>query len=82
MIVSGTDSTGGSGIDSDGQGPLDPRCFIGIRELPERTQWKDVYKLDREKLKEALRSIAVMNLKKSPGGASADNRALAKAVSP
>ena len=57
------------------------RWIIGIRELPARSQWKDVYKLEREKLKQALRSVAVMNLKKAPGGASADNRALAKAVS-
>jgi hypothetical protein len=46
------------------------RWVHGIRRLPTPTIWKEVAKISQTKRKEELRSVAAMNLKKSPGGAS------------
>jgi hypothetical protein len=56
------------------------RWTIGIRGLPSQSDWSDVQTIDRVTRIATLKSIAVMNFKKSPGGASTKQKELAAAV--
>ena len=53
------------------------RWVIGIRRLEQDIAWKDLEEISDQQRIEALRSICAMNLKKSPGGHTTDNDALA-----
>jgi len=44
------------------------RWLIGIRRLSEDIRWKELEKITELQRRDELKSIAVMNLKKSPGG--------------
>lgn len=52
------------------------RWVHGIRRLPSATIWKDVAKINKTKRLEGFRSIATMNLKKSPRGYPTNDRDL------
>ncbi len=56
------------------------RWITAIRRLPARTCWHDVAGIDKARRIQALQSIAAMNLKKSPGGASTQYESLAAAA--
>jgi hypothetical protein len=48
------------------------RWIEGIRRLPQDIPWCDLENIDEERRRRALRSIAAINLKKSPGGHTTD----------
>ncbi len=48
------------------------RWVEGIRRLPEDIPWKEIDTIDGPRRRAALKSIAAINLKKSPGGSTAD----------
>ncbi len=52
------------------------RWVEGIRRLSEEIPWKDLKKVNEESRRHVLHSIAVINLKKSPGGHTTDPAAL------
>jgi len=54
------------------------RWVEGIRRLDEDIPWSELVEIDRERRRETLKSIAVVNLKKSPGGHTTDSAELAK----
>jgi hypothetical protein len=54
------------------------RWVEGIRSLSEDIPWEKLEEVDAERRRRTLRSIAVMNLKKSPGGHTTDSGELAK----
>jgi hypothetical protein len=56
------------------------RWVEGIRALPEIIAWKNLSAIDDDRRRSALRSICVMNLKKSPGGTATDLISLHKAA--
>lgn len=55
------------------------RWVCGIKNLPSIREWS-FYEVTRDCRKETLKSIVAMNLKKSPGGATSEPKALAAAV--
>ncbi|NKI35154.1 hypothetical protein HFP89_08245 [Wenzhouxiangella sp. XN79A] len=56
------------------------RWVEGIRALPEDLGWSSLETVDQTRRQNALASIAAMNLKKSPGGHTADSAALGEAA--
>ncbi len=48
------------------------RWVEGIHRLPNDVPWSEVCEVDQDRRKRALRKIAVVNLKKHPGGGQAD----------
>jgi hypothetical protein len=52
------------------------RWIQGIRKLPEEVMWKDLEQITAEQRQEALKTVCVMNLKKSPGGHTTDKQLL------
>ena len=48
------------------------RWVEGIRNLPNDTPWEVLEYIDEERRQKALRTIAAINLKKTPGGSTAD----------
>jgi hypothetical protein len=54
------------------------RWVDGIRRLKEEIPWTEHAEVDEEKRCRVLKSIAVVNLKKSPGGHTTDSAALVK----
>jgi len=56
------------------------RWTKGIRSLPERLPWRLVEHVTERDREEVLRSIAVVNVNKAPGGGSANNAVLARAA--
>jgi hypothetical protein len=48
------------------------RWVAGIERLPAETPWRDVEKLTADRRKSLLHGIAAINLKKSPGGGTAE----------
>ena len=52
------------------------RWVAGIRCLPNEIYWAELAKITIERRIDVLRSICVINLKKSPGGHTTDNKAL------
>jgi hypothetical protein len=52
------------------------RWVAGIERLPAETPWRDVARLTADHRKFLLRTIAAMNLKKSPGGGSTERDSL------
>lgn len=54
------------------------RWVDGIRRLPEDIPWNKIVEVDQEKRRNTLRSIAVVNLKKSAGGHTTDSASLEK----
>ena len=50
----------------------------GIRRLPEDIPWQELADIDENRRRRTLRSIAAVNLKKSPGGHTTDSAELAK----
>lgn len=53
------------------------RWVMGIRAIPSEINWDTIENIDQDERKQILLSIAAMNLKKSPGGHTADNAVLA-----
>lgn len=54
-------------------------CWVeGIRNISVDIPWTDLEQVDEERRQKTLRSVAVINLKKSPGGYTADAGALYK----
>ena len=47
------------------------RWVEGIRNLPNDTPWEVLEHIDKERRQKALRTIAAINLKKTPGGSTA-----------
>jgi hypothetical protein len=56
------------------------RWVIGIRRLPEDIQWQELKDITEEQRREQLKSICVMNLKKSPGSHTTNKNELAEAA--
>ena len=56
------------------------RWVCGIKNLPSIREWSFYEEITRDCRKETLKSIVAMNLKKSPGGASTEPKALAAAA--
>lgn len=56
------------------------RWTKGIRSLPERLSWRRVEHVTERDREEVLRTIAVVNVNKAPGGGSANNAVLARAA--
>lgn len=56
------------------------RWVRGIQNLPSIREWSFYEKITRDCRKETLKSIVAMNLKKSPGGATTEPKALAAAA--
>jgi len=54
------------------------RWVIGIRKRKSDLDWKNFKSIQREAKKEAFKSIVFMNLKKSAGGSTANDKELAK----
>jgi hypothetical protein len=54
------------------------RWVEGIRRLDEDIPWSELVEIDGERRRETLKSIAAVNLKKSPGGHTTDSAELAK----
>ena len=54
------------------------RWVEGIRNLPSEIRWNALADVDAARRRETLRSIAAVNLKKSPGGPTADGLLLAE----
>jgi hypothetical protein len=54
------------------------RWVEGIRRLPQDAPWHEFIEVDEERRRQALISIAAVNLKKSPGGHTTDAAELAK----
>lgn len=54
------------------------RWVEGIRRLGEDIPWSELVEIDGERRRETLKSIAAVNLKKSPGGHTTDSAELAK----
>ncbi len=54
------------------------RWVEGIRRLTEDIPWNELAEIDEERRRDTLRTIAAINLKKSPGGHTTDLVALAK----
>jgi hypothetical protein len=54
------------------------RWVVGIRRLPEDIPWCELDKITEVQRCATLKSIAAINLKKSPGGHTADDAAIAK----
>jgi len=52
------------------------RWVQGIKRLPAETPWQQLEEVSEENRRTTLRSIAAINLKKSPGGHTTDNKAL------
>lgn len=48
------------------------RWIEGIRSLPDETPWEKISEISQERRIEALKSVAAMNLKKSPGSHTTD----------
>ena len=48
------------------------RWIEGIRRLPQDTPWSQLSRVDKDRRTHVLRSIVVINIKKSPGGHTAD----------
>src|SRR5205823_13340390 len=57
------------------------RWVEGIRSLPHETRWSGVERMDESRRRSLLNSVAAMNIKKSPGGGSAELVAPMKAAS-
>jgi len=57
------------------------RWIEGIRQLPNDIPWREVDAIDSARRRKALRSIAAVNLKKSPGGHTAFGGEVALAAS-
>jgi hypothetical protein len=56
------------------------RWVAGIRRLPAETPWSEITRISNDDRKRLLRSIAIMNVKKSPGGGSAERDSLMTAA--
>lgn len=56
------------------------RWTYGIRRLPEATPWRSLEEISETFRRDALQSIAAINLKKSPGGHTADFRSVWQAA--
>lgn len=56
------------------------RWVIGIRHLPEDIPWRDLKEISNEQRQDHLKTLSVMNLKKSPGSHTTDNNELAAAA--
>jgi hypothetical protein len=54
------------------------RWVEGIRRPSDDIPWSDLAEIDEERRRETLRSIAAVNLKKTPGGHTTDSPVLAK----
>ena len=52
------------------------RWVMGIRRLKDDLPWVDLENIDQEKRIETLKSICAVNLRKSPGGYTSDNKRL------
>lgn len=52
------------------------RWVRGIRQLPSELSWDQLGEITEEHRRDTLRSIAAINVKKSPGGHTTDNQAL------